>query len=108
MVVFDGSKADDLKGGPCGVEDTNYSVGNPDYRALKMNPDKFRITFNATKKNTLVSFLSQWNPVSAEEADPALLLVGAADLEDNSSGKTRIRSFAQVAAVLEGDISYVT
>ena len=107
MVVFDGSLADTLVGGPCGAAGTNYSAGNPDYRALKLSPDKFRVSLLASPKNAVASLLSGFDSASAETADPALLLVGAADLEDLSSGKPRIRSFAQVAAVLESDVGYV-
>lgn len=108
VVMFDGGVADALVGGPCGTPGTNYSAGNPDYRALRLDPEKFRISLLSSPR--LAASAMGWLGASAEEeyvADPTLLLVGAADLTDESGTKPRTRSFVQVAAVLSSDTAYV-
>lgn len=105
VVVFDGNLADSLSGGPCGTPGTNYSAGNPDYGALRLDPEKFRLsllspgadarsagrtTFRSSARPAAGSFPSfrlPFLPASAAgtgTADPSLLLVGAADLSDLS------------------------
>lgn len=104
MVVFDGNLADSLSGGPCGTPGTNYSAGNPDYAALKLDPEKFRISLFSP------AFRPPFLPASAAgtgSADPSLLLVGAAELSDLSGAKPRLRTFAQVAAILSSQTAYV-
>lgn len=77
---------------------TNYSAGNPDYAALRLNPDKFRTA------SVLIP------PAFAElpaATDPNYVLVAAADLNSATSGGSKIRTFVQSAGILESSKAFV-
>lgn len=94
-VVFDGNPIA-LSGGDWDAPGTNYSAGNPDYAKLKISKDKFKIASNGGRV-----FAELFSVASATgTADPAYLLVGAAETSEiSASGKKRIRSAVQVAAI---------
>ncbi len=104
FVAFDGSNAENLVGGACGTSGTNYSAGNPDYAKLRLDAEKFKTAFlNAPK--SLVAVTRTLRTAVAETANPDYLLVGAADLTDESGIKPRVRNFAQVAGIYESKAS---
>ena len=74
-----------LVAGSYGDPDTNYTAGVPKYEDLKLNPNTFRTSFHRAVE---------------EAAASSELFLAAADIEDATDGKTRIRSYFQVAQQL--------
>lgn len=100
FVEYDGNRTY-LTGGDWSAPGTNYSAGNPDWAALKLDPAKFRIA--STPR-------SPGFPADAFAAyDPKAVLLGAADaaLPPSASGKLRTRTFLQAAAVLPSGTAFV-
>lgn len=96
VVVFDGNSSS-LAGGDWNQPGTNYSAGNPDYSKLRINREKFKIS----RSEGLVSDVFQkFQAFAATNADPTYLLVGAVDVTRTVEGKTKIRSYGQVAGLL--------
>lgn len=90
FVVVDGTSTY-LIGGNWNDPDTNYSAGNPDWTKLKLNPAKFKIAQGGFGK---------WLDGALAAYDPGIVSVGAADVQSAlPSGRVRISSFVQVAAV---------
>ncbi|MDQ1344399.1 MAG: hypothetical protein QG650_1120 [Patescibacteria group bacterium] len=114
VVVF-GDSPVMLAGGAWDAPGTNYSAGNPDYAKLRLDREKFKIVAWGSR----FPGLSAGNPpaalwrafgfsASAETAtDPNYFLVGAADALDASGTKPRVRSYAQVAALLPSETAVV-
>ncbi len=76
-----------LTGGDWNAAGTNYSAGNPDYAKLKLNPEKFKVSF--------------FGPEKASAAyDAKFLLAGAFDWSATASnGKRRAGAYLQVAGI---------
>jgi hypothetical protein len=74
IVVFDGTPVP-LIGGAWNAPGTNYSAGNPDYSNLKLDPEKFKISF--LNRTPPFDFLSQISATAAGvgTANPSYLLV---------------------------------
>lgn len=92
-MVFDGNPTS-LAGGDWNQPGTNYSAGNPDYSKLKINREKFKIS---KLEDAITDVFQKFQAVAATNSDPAYLLVGAADVQKTVEGKTKIRSYGQVA-----------
>lgn len=71
--------------------DSNFTSGNPDYKKLKLNPDKFRI-----------SDAGRFVPFMAANAatDSSAMLAGGIDASSTASnGRRRSVSYFQVAGI---------
>ncbi|MFB0964622.1 MAG: hypothetical protein QMC36_02845, partial [Patescibacteria group bacterium] len=88
-----------LTGGAWNAPGTNYSAGNPDWAALKLDPSKFR--------TSTVPFGFFDSALAAY--DPKTVIIGAADAMDvSSAGMSRARPLLQGAAILSNGVAYVT
>ncbi|MFZ3233535.1 MAG: hypothetical protein WA194_08695 [Patescibacteria group bacterium] len=88
-----------LTGGAWNSPNTNYSAGNPDWAALKLNPSKFR-----TSAFPFVRFDS-----ALAAYDPKTVSIGAMDVvEFSANGTARARAYLQGAAILSNGTAYVT
>lgn len=105
FVEFDGNRTY-LTGGDWNAPGTNYSAGNPDWAALKLDPSKFRI---ASGDSRALAFLERAFPRVLAGYDPKSVLLGVAEAElpPSASGKPRTRSFLQGAAFLPSGSAYV-
>lgn len=95
VAYVDGSPVT-LTGGDWNVSGTNYSAGNPDWAKLKLNPDKFKLSYRPPMGGflSLVSIL----PESFAAYDSKSVSVGAMDaaLTPSASGRQRSTSFFQI------------
>lgn len=90
FVYVDGKQVA-LSGGAWNDANANYSAGNPDYAKLKMNPEKFKISFIGNVEKTLAAYDSQ------------SLSIGALDISiQGNNGSKRTASWYQVAGVAPG------
>lgn len=95
FVFVDGSPVS-LSGGNIEVPGTNYTAGNPRWSRLKLNPDKFKVSYRSP---SLPKFVSQFTDVLAAY-DTGSVTVGAVDLlSPTITGKTRNTPIFQVAAI---------
>lgn len=86
--MFDGVPTA-LTGGDWNAPNTNYSAGNPDFAKLKINPDKFKI-----------SFLEKAFESAFAAYDPKTVSVGAAEaVSILASGRKHVTSYVQVAGI---------
>lgn len=100
MAYVDGSPVT-LTGGQYGEEPktSNYSAGNPNWKELKLNPDKFRFSSASLPGGTAALLARVAGFWTAEAAyDSKSLSVGAVDaaLAPTTSGRQRSTSFFQV------------
>lgn len=86
-----------LTGGDWNVSGTNYSAGNPDWAKLKLDPEKFGLSYRAPMGGFLS--LASLLPEAFAAYDPKSISVGAMDavLVPTASGRNRSASFFQVA-----------
>ena len=90
-----------LTGGDVGSApaDSNYTAGKPDFRKLKLNPEKFRISASGLPGGTLgvVARATGFGADSAGAAyDPSSLMAAGADFTTaGANGKKRVTSYVQ-------------
>ena len=87
MVYVDGNPTA-LTGGDWNAAGSNYSAGNPDYAKLKLNPEKFKISFLKPFSDVLAAYDYKGFSVGAMEAS-----------ESTFNGRKRTTSYYQVAGV---------
>ena len=94
-----------LTGGDIGSApaDSNYTAGKPDFKKLKLNPEKFRISSSGLPGGTLgtLARAAGFGTDSAEAAYDAssLMAAGADFLTAGTNGKKRAVSYVQTAGV---------
>ncbi|MFZ3232150.1 MAG: hypothetical protein WA194_01175 [Patescibacteria group bacterium] len=83
--------------------DSNYTAGKPDFKKLKLNPDKFRISASGLPGGTLgvISRATGFGADSVEAAYDAnsLMAAGADFMTAGANGKKRVTSYVQTAGV---------
>ncbi len=83
--------------------DSNYTAGKPDFKKLKLNPDKFRVSSSGLPGGTL-GVLARASGFGADSArasyDPASLMAAGADFTvAGTNGRKRIVSYVQSAGI---------
>lgn len=89
-----------LVGGNWDQPGTNYSVGNPDFSRLRLDPAKFRIS---APGGTFGLFSLAY----AAGTDTSRPVVGAADVLETAGSRTRTRTFVQVASARPSETAFV-
>lgn len=74
---------------------------------LKLDPEKFRVSFRGDAARLFAQAFSWLPSVTADAANPDYVLVGATDVTDASSGKPRPLSFVQTAGILSTSAAFV-
>lgn len=87
LVYVDGNPVT-LTGGDWNAAGSNYSAGNPDYAKLKLNPEKFKISFLKPISEVLAAYDYKGFSIGAMEAS-----------ESTFNGRKRTTSYYQVAGV---------
>jgi len=94
-----------LTGGDVGSApaDSNYTAGKPDFKKLKLNPDKFRISASGLPGGTM-GVLARATGFGADSAEASydadsLMAAGADFMTAGANGKKRVTSYVQTAGV---------